>query len=236
VLTLLPAAIEDYAIRHSTSLPPLLSELIEETKREMGDRALMLTGQLEGYLLQLLVASVGAKRVLEVGMFTGFSAQMMAAALPEDGTIITCDIDAKAIEIAKRYFERSDQRQKFDIREGAALETIKTLQPPFDFVFIDADKANYLNYYEACLPLLSPEGLMAVDNVLWSGKVLEPEDDDTRAIVAFNQHVQQDARVTNVLLTVRDGIMLIQKNEETKETSGTGGDTLGSPLPQSGIA
>jgi caffeoyl-CoA O-methyltransferase len=236
MLTLVPPPIEDYALRHTNALPPLLSELIDETKREMGERARMLTGQLEGYLLQTLVRALHAKRVLEVGMFTGFSAQMMAEALPDDATIVTCDIDPKAIEIAKRYFERSAHRQKFDIREGPALDTIGTLQPPFDFVFIDADKASYVKYYEACLPLLSPAGLMAVDNVLWSGNVLNPKDEDSLAIAAFNRHVQEDKRVTNVLVTVRDGIMLIRKNEDPRQTAEAGTDTLGSPLPNTGIA
>ena len=136
---------------------------------------------------------------------------MMAAALPEDGQLITCDVNPKAIEIAKSFFARSPHGRKSTVREGPALETLKTLAPPFDLVFIDADKENYTNYYEASLPLLGPNGVIAVDNVLWSGNVLDPKDDSGKAIVAFNDHVQADERVTNVILTVRDGLMLIRR-------------------------
>ncbi len=210
-LTLVPDAIEEYAARHTTPLPQLLAELIATTEREFGGLARMLSGQVEGTLLQTLVLASGAKRVLEIGMFTGCSAQMMAAALPEDGTLITCEVDPKAIAIAKDFFARSPHGHKIEVCEGLALETMRTLEPGFDLVFIDADKTNYWNYYEAALPLLAPRGLIAVDNVLWSGRVLDPKDDDARAIVAFNAHVQQDARVRNVLLTVRDGLMLIRR-------------------------
>jgi caffeoyl-CoA O-methyltransferase len=208
-----PEEIERYCEEHTTALPPLLQELIEETKREMGARAGMLSGQLEGTLLQMLVASLGAKRVLEIGMFTGFSAQMMAAALPGDGRIVTCDVDPKAIEIAKRYFARSPHGHKIEVREGPALETLRTLQGPFDFVFIDADKTNYAHYYEASLPLLAPHGMIAIDNVLWSGRVIDPkvDDADTKAIVALNKRIAADDRVTNVVLTVRDGLTLVRR-------------------------
>lgn len=211
MLTLVDDRIEEYAMAHTTPLSPLLRELIEETHKEMGGRARMLSGQLEGTLLQVLVASLGAKRVLEVGMFTGFSALMMAAALPPDGRLITCEIDPKAVAFAKRFFDRSLHAGQIEVREGPALETLQTLPGPFHLVFIDADKTNYVNYYEAVLPTLAPNGVIAVDNVLWSGNVFDPEDENGRAIVAFNDHVQNDDRVTNVILTVRDGLMLIRR-------------------------
>jgi len=211
MLTLVPEDIERYAMAHSAPLPPLLEELMEETHREFGELARMLSGQLEGTLLQMLASAIGARRILEIGTFTGFSAQMMAAALPQDGELITCDVNPNAIALARRYFERSPHGQKITVREGPALETLKTLEPGFDLVFIDADKQNYVNYYEACLPLLATNGLIAVDNVLWSGRVLDPQTDDDKAIVAFNEHVQKDDRVSNVILTVRDGIMLIRR-------------------------
>jgi caffeoyl-CoA O-methyltransferase len=210
-LTLVPDDIEAYASAHSTPLPPLLEELIATTHEKMGPRALMLSGQLEGLLLQTLVASLQAKRVLEIGMFTGCSALMMAAALPADGRLITCDVDPEAIAIAKSFFARSPHGSKIEVREGPAMDTLATLDGPFDLVFIDADKENYLNYYEASLPLLAPHGVIAVDNVLWSGRVLNPENDADRAIVTFDEHVHHDDRVTNVILTVRDGVMLIRK-------------------------
>ena len=211
MLTLVPEEIEVYAGAHTTPLPELLDELVAVTQEKMGGLSMMLSGQSEGTFLQLLAASMGAKRILEIGMFTGFSAQMMAAALPDDGELITCDVNPKAIKIAKSFFARSPHGDKITVREGPALETLKTLAPPFDLVFIDADKENYTNYYEASLPLLGPNGVIAVDNVLWSGNVLDPKDDSGKAIVAFNDRVQADERVTNVILTVRDGLMLIRR-------------------------
>jgi caffeoyl-CoA O-methyltransferase len=207
---IVPQAIEEYAAAHSTPVPPLLQELTDETYKKM-QAPQMLSGQLEGTLLQFLVWLGQAKRVLEIGMFTGFSAQMMAAALPPDGKLITCDIDPKAKDFASRYFARSPHGPKIEVRLGPALDTLKSLKGPFDLVFIDADKGNYINYYEACLPLLSPRGLIAVDNVLWSGRVLDPKDESDRAIAAFNDHVHRDPRVQQVVLTVRDGVMLIRR-------------------------
>ncbi len=203
--------LEDYAVRHSTPLPPLLEELIATTREKMGNRSLMICGQLEGTLLQVLAASVGARRILEVGMFTGYSALMMAAALPDDGELITCDVDPEAIALARSFFARSPDGSKIDIREGPALDSLKTLEGPFDLVFIDADKENYIGYYEAALPMLAPNGVIAVDNVLWMGRVLDPQDDSDRAIVAFNEHVRRDKRVWNVMLPLRDGVMLIRR-------------------------
>jgi predicted O-methyltransferase YrrM len=171
----------------------------------------MLSGQLEGTVLQMLIASMQARRVLEIGTFTGFAAQMMAAALPDDGELTTCDIDPKAIEVARSFFERSPHGHKISLREGPALETMRSLDPPFDLIFIDANKESYIAYYEEALRLLSPTGLIAVDNVLWSGRVLDPKEESDRAIVAFNEHVSRDERVTNVILTVRDGLMLVRR-------------------------
>ena len=210
-ITLVPEEIEAYASSHSTPLPPLLQELVAETEKQFGPMAGMLSGQVEGMLLQTLVFATNAKRVLEIGMFTGCSAQMMAAALPDDGKLITCDVNPKAIALAKSFFARSPHGHKIEVREGPALETMKTLESGFDLVFIDADKTNYPNYYEAALPLLAPHGIIAIDNVLWSGRVLDPQDDDSKAIVAFNARVQDDARVTNVMLSVRDGVTLVRK-------------------------
>jgi len=159
----------------------------------------------------MLVRLTGARRVLEIGMFTGYSALMMAEGLPDDGHLITCDVNPRAEAIARRYFAESKHGHKIEIRMGPALDTIKTLTEPLDLVFIDADKTNYLNYYEAVLPLVRPGGLIVADNVLWSGRVLNPKDDDTRAIVEFDKRVTEDSRVENVCLTVRDGMMLAWK-------------------------
>jgi len=211
VLTLVPEEIDNYAAAHSTPLPSLLEELLTVTREKTGERAQMLSGQLEGTLLHVLAASLGAQRILEIGTFTGFSALMMAAALPEDGKLITCEINPKAISIARSFFQRSPHGRKIEVREGPALETLKALDGPFDLVFIDADKESYIAYYEVALSLLAPNGLIAVDNVLWSGRILNPEDDSSRAIAAFNEHVRRDQRVTQVILTVRDGVMLIRR-------------------------
>jgi caffeoyl-CoA O-methyltransferase len=211
MIKVLPEGLEDYVAAHSTPVPPLLAELIATTQRETGDQAVMLSGQVEGGLLQMLVFATGARRVLEIGTFTGFSAQMMAAALPPDGTLITCDLDPRTIATARGFFERSPHGAKIELREGPALETIARLDGPFDLVFIDADKENYQKYYEAVLPLLAPRGLIVVDNVLWSGDVLRPQDARARAIAAFNDHVRKDPRVAVVILTVRDGLAIIRK-------------------------
>jgi caffeoyl-CoA O-methyltransferase len=211
LLTLVPEPIERYAMAHTTPLPPLLEELISVTQEKFGRQARMLSGQLEGSLLQMLIASMRARRVLEIGTFTGFSAQMMAAALPDDGELITCDVDPKAIEVACTFFERSPHGHKISLREGPALETMRSLEPPFHLVFIDADKPGYIAYYEETLRLLAPSGLIVVDNVLWSGRVLDPKDENDRAIVTFNEHVSRDERVVNVILTIRDGIMLVRR-------------------------
>ncbi|HEY7065612.1 MAG TPA: class I SAM-dependent methyltransferase [Chloroflexota bacterium] len=208
---IVPDTIENYAAAHTTPLPPLLQELAAATLERTGGRAAMLSGHVAGMVLQSLVALSGARRVLELGTFTGFSALMMAAALPDDGQLITCDVNAETTQIAREFWARSPHGHKIELRLGPALETIKTLPGPFDFVFIDADKPAYVDYYEATLPLLAPHGVIVVDNTLRRGRVLAPENEGDTATVAFNAHVQRDPRTTNVLLTVRDGMMLIRR-------------------------
>jgi len=203
-------AVEQYAHDHTKPESDLFHKLRDETYAEMSSPQ-MQVGRIEGRFLKMLVRLTGARRILEIGMFTGYSALMMAEGLPEDGQLITCDVNPKAEAIARRYFDESPNGHKIEIRMGPALETIKTLSGPIDMVFIDADKGNYSNYYEACLPLVKPGGLIVADNVLWSGRVLNPESDDDHAIVAFDKLVQSDPRVENVCLTVRDGIMLAWK-------------------------
>lgn len=207
---LISDAIERYAEAHTEAVDPLFEELREETYRSMSSPG-MQVGRVEGTLLKTLVAISRSRRALEIGMFTGYSGLMIAAGLPDDGQLITCDVDPKAEEIARRYFARSPHGSKIQIRMGPALDTIATLEPPFDFVFIDADKENYSRYYDAVLPLVSTGGLIVADNVLWSGKVLEPKEASDRAIVAFNERVASDPRVEKVLLSVRDGMFLIRK-------------------------
>jgi caffeoyl-CoA O-methyltransferase len=173
----------------------------------------MLSGRTEGQLLRLLIRSIRASRVLEVGTFTGYSALMMAEALPADGELITLEVDPKAEAVARRYFAESEHGRKIRLLMGPALETLGTLAGPFDFAFVDADKQNYRRYYDRVVPLLRPGGMLAVDNVLWSGRVLDPRDEETRAIHELNERARTDPGVEHVLLTVRDGVLLVRKRD-----------------------
>ena len=211
---IVPEEIEAYAERHTTPPEELLAELAAETKATL-NAPQMLTGTIEGRLLELLVHGLQARRVLELGTYSGYSSLSMAAGLPEGGRIDTCEVDEKHAEVARRYIGRSQYADRITVHLGPALETIERLEGEFDFVFIDADKVNYVNYYEAVLPRLSTDGLIAADNTLWSGRVLDEGDDseDTRAIKAFDERVRSDSRVTSVMLTVRDGVTLIRPNK-----------------------
>ncbi len=182
--------IEEYAAEHTTPVEPLFDRLAAET-RDRTTAPQMMVGVLEGRFLSIA----------------------MAHGLPDGGRVITCDVDEETTEIARRYAEEAGVVDWIDYRLGPALETIASLDGPFDLVFIDADKPNYVNYYEAVLPKLAGDGLIVADNVLWSGRVLEddPEDEGTSAIKEFNDHVRSDERVEQVMLTVRDGMTLIRK-------------------------
>lgn len=202
--------IEEYAFAHTQKESALLQDLEKETYAQL-EIPQMLTGRIEGRFLKLLVLLTQAKRVLEIGTFSGYGTLSMAEGLPEDGIIITCDNDPTAIAFARDYFEQSPHGKKITLKEGSALETIRTLQGPFDMAFIDADKENYLNYYETVIKILRPGGLIVADNVLWSGRVLDPQDASDIAIDRFNKKVKNDDRVDQVMLTVRDGIFCIRK-------------------------
>jgi len=203
--------VERYAEEHTTPLGELLERLAEETRAKTSAPQMMV-GRIEGQFLATLVRLSGARRILEFGTFTGYSSISMASGLPPDGRIITCDVDPETTAIARRYMDESGHGDKIEIRLGPALETIETLEGLFDLVFIDADKPNYRAYYEAALPLLAEDGLIIADNVLWSGRVVEEDgDESTRAIKEFNEHVRADSRVVSVMLTVRDGMTLVQK-------------------------
>jgi caffeoyl-CoA O-methyltransferase len=200
-------AIERYARQHTTPENDLLTELRAQTYAKTSAPQ-MQVGRVEGTFLKLLVRVSRARTVIEIGMFTGYSALMMAEALPQDGRLITCDVDPQAEAMARAYFARSPHGGKIEIRMGPALETLKRLDGPFDLVFIDADKVNYPRYYDAVIDKVPAGGLIVFDNMLWSGEVLDPLSDDARAIAAAARRVQEDTRVENVLLTVRDGILL----------------------------
>ena len=207
---LVEESIEEYAAAHTTPPDSLLAELAEETRATMSSPG-MLTGTIEGRFLELLVWGTGARRVLEIGTFTGYSALSMAAALPEDGRIDTLDVEPRHAEVAQRYFDRSPHGSKITLHLGPALETLERLEGLWDLVFVDADKGNYDAYVEAVLPRLSERGLIAIDNTLWSGRVLDPQDDDTRAIAALNDKLAADERVVVAQLTIRDGVTLVRR-------------------------
>jgi len=202
--------IESYAQLHSERSSNLVAEIHHWTL-ENDQASQMLSGALQVAFLRLLAQSIGAKRVLEIGMYTGYSALAVAEVLPEDGELITLDINQMREPVARRFFDRSPHGKKIAIFIDNALDVIPGLEGDFNMVYIDADKANYVRYYEAVLPLVSTGGLIVADNVLWSGEVLHPESEDAVALNAFNHHVLTDTRVSNVLLPIRDVLILIRK-------------------------
>jgi predicted O-methyltransferase YrrM len=172
----------------------------------------------QGQFMGLLLKLMGAKRVLEVGVFTGYSSLSMALALPLDGSIVACDISLEATDVARRYWQEAGVISKIDLRIAPALETLDSLiqqghSNSFDLAFIDADKGNYPNYYERCLQLVRPGGIVAVDNVLWYGRVADPQVTDSRTniIRQLNQQIHQDDRVEMSLLPIGDGLTLARK-------------------------
>ncbi len=198
--------LQEYAETCSSPHDPLLVALSDETRRSLGSEQ-MLTGPVAGRLLELLVWVSRARRVLEIGTFSGHATLSMAAALPADGRIDTCELDPERAAVAQAYIDRSPWASQITIHLGPAGETIDVLDGSFDFVFMDADKTGYVAYYEAVLPRLSEHGLIVADNTLHGGRVLEPGD----PLDAFNAHVAADPRSSQVLLTVRDGMTLIRR-------------------------
>jgi caffeoyl-CoA O-methyltransferase len=202
--------IESYAEAHTTPPSELLRRLAEETEHTLRSPQ-MLTGLVAGRVLELLVFAVQPKRVLELGTYSGYGTLSMASVLPPGGHIDTCELDETHAAVARRYLDEAGLGDRVTIHLGPALETIDRLEGEFDFVFIDADKANYPAYYEALVPRLSPHGLMALDNTLWSGRVAEPDDSpETQTFVDLNDRIASDPRVVAVVLTVRDGITLVR--------------------------
>ena len=217
---LVSESVEAYAAAHTTAPPEHLRALADETRATL-ESPQMLTGEVEGRLLEMLVFLARPRLVLEIGTYSGYSALSMARALPDGGRIVTCELDRERAAFAERHIAAAGMSEHIEVRVGPASETIAALAGPFDLVFVDADKEGYLGYYEAVLPKLAARGLIVVDNVLWSGRVAAPEAEDdseaTRALRAFNDHVEADARVVNVMLTVRDGVTLIRRCGEEEE-------------------
>lgn len=205
-----------YILNASLREHPLLAKLREETAKEPYAR--MQISPEQGQFMALLVQLIGAKYTLEIGVFTGYSALAVAMALPKNGQIIACDVSERWTNLAKDYWRQAQVNHKIDLRLAPALETLDILlsenrHGQFDFAFIDADKENYLPYYERCLQLIRPGGLIAVDNVLWKGNVIDPEkqDIDTRSIRAFNRQLKNDSRIDLSLIPIGDGLTLARK-------------------------
>ncbi|HRH46278.1 MAG TPA: class I SAM-dependent methyltransferase [Pyrinomonadaceae bacterium] len=210
--------IQEYANRFTSPQSELLKELLEKTYGERADKS-MLSGFYQGRVLSMISHLVKPRRVLEIGTYVGFSALCFAEGLTKDGKIITLDIQPETNKIARDFFARSEYADKIDARLGNAVEIIPTLDETFDLVFIDADKPNYTNYYDLIFPKLKIGGIIAADNVLWSGHVLQAEkglddDESTVALHKFNQKILVDERVSNVLMTIRDGLMIIRKEHD----------------------
>ena len=198
--------LQDYAEQVSSTHEPWLADLSEETHRRLG-AGQMLTGPVAGRLLELLVWTGRPQRVLEIGTFSGHATLSMAAALPADGHIDTCELDPERAAVAQAHIDRSPWAGQITIHIGPAAASIDALPGSFDFVFMDAEKEGYIGYYEAVLPRLSEHGLIVADNTLHGGRVLAAGD----PIAAFNEHVAADPRTVQVLLTVRDGMTLIRR-------------------------
>ena len=208
--------IQAYAERHTSAESELLTALLEKTYRERSDKS-MLSGFYQGRLLAMFSKMLQPRRILEIGTYMGYSALCLAEGLTEDGKLITLDVDPETNEIAKEFWARTPFYSKIEPYLGSASEVIRRLNETFDLVFIDADKPNYANYYDLIFPHLRVGGIILADNVLWSGKVLEPlveDDENTRALDEFNKKVQSDERVSNILFAVRDGLMVIRKERD----------------------
>jgi caffeoyl-CoA O-methyltransferase len=202
-----PDEIEAYAERYTSARDDLFDRLGAETRATQTSPQMMV-GTIEGAFLSFLVSMTGAKRVLEVGTFTGWSSIAMARALPPDGRLVTCDVNEETNAVARRYAEEAGVADRIEYRLGPGVETLATLDGPFDLAFIDADKGGYVDYYEAILPKLAPTGVIAADNTLFG---LDSEGENAQAISRFNEHVLHDERVEAVLLPFREGVTLIRR-------------------------
>jgi caffeoyl-CoA O-methyltransferase len=207
----LPEKVARYIAEHAVREAPVLRELRKATQKVSYSG--MQIGADQGNLMALLVKLMGAKRCLEIGTYTGYSALAVALALPKDGTIVCCDISEEWTSVGKPFWKKAGVEDRIDLRIGPALETLQNLKGPFDFVFIDADKPNYARYYERCLELVRSGGLIAIDNVLWSGEVAneKAKDEQTVALRKFNDKLHKDERIDLAMLSVGDGVTLALK-------------------------
>ena len=206
----LSVELENYITEHSEKTGSVEQSLRKETL-SLGPPSGMMSGDSVGNFLKFLVQINHCKRILEIGTFTGYSALMMASALPESGELITCDVNSKTSKIAQNHWNKSPHGGKIKLILGEALNTLGGIGDSFDLIFIDADKNNYYNYFEICKKKLSNNGIMVVDNVLWSGRVLNPEDDQTESIDTFNKKITADKAFWNTIVPIRDGLMIIKR-------------------------
>jgi caffeoyl-CoA O-methyltransferase len=205
--------LDDYVCAHTENEPALLYELNRETHMNVLVPR-MLSGHFQGRALSMISHMIRPKNVLEIGTYTGYSALCLAEGLAEGGKIITLDKNEELEDLVNSYIQRSEYKDAITMVVGDAMEIIPTLDQSFDLVFIDADKSNYINYYNMVIDKLTPGGYILIDNVLWSGKVMQevPADDvDTAALVALNKLIHNDERVQEVLLPIRDGLMIVRK-------------------------
>lgn len=203
----IPDEVEAYAERYTTARADVFDRLGAETN-ETQDAPQMMVGVIEGAFLSFVVGMTQAKRVLEVGTFTGWSAIAMARALPPGGHLVSCDVNEETTAVARRYAEEAGVADRIDFRLGPGVESLASLEGPFDLAFIDADKGGYIDYYEAILPKLAPNGVILADNTLFG---LDSEGENAQAIARFNEHVLHDDRVEAVLLPFREGVTLIRR-------------------------
>jgi predicted O-methyltransferase YrrM len=203
----IPDEVEAYAERYTSARADVFERLGAETN-ETQDAPQMMVGVIEGAFLSFLVGMTQAKRVLEVGTFTGWSAIAMARALPPGGRLVSCDVNEETTAVARRYAEEAGVADRIDFRLGPGVESLASLEGPFDLAFIDADKGGYIDYYEAILPKLAPNGVILADNTLFG---LDSEGENAQAIARFNEHVLHDDRVEAVLLPFREGVTLIRR-------------------------
>ncbi|GAA4447941.1 O-methyltransferase [Nibrella saemangeumensis] len=209
----LPSELSAYAEAHTTPESELLKRLNRNTHAHIL-RPRMLSGHMQGRLLAMISHMLRPRRILEIGTYTGYSALCLAEGLADDGLLITIDNNEELEDFARTYWNESAYANRIDFRLGNAPELIPGIDEVFDLVFIDADKKNYALYYDLVLDKVRPGGILLADNVLWSGKVVEPvkpSDKDTKAVLAFNEKVQKDPRVENILLPIRDGLLMIRK-------------------------
>jgi len=214
-MNIVSTEIQDYAERFTSAESEILTELRQKTLGERADNS-MLSGFYQGRLLSIFSKMINPRRILEIGTYVGYSTLCLAEGLSEDGKIITLDIQPETNRVAKEFWAKSGLNDKIESHLGDALEIIPNINEIFDLVFIDADKPNYHNYFELVFPKLRIGGFIIADNVLWSGNVLDVKannDESTIALHAFNQKIQKDERVSNILFAVRDGLMITRKEK-----------------------